>query len=117
MKAVKPLTILLYSLFITLTVLSQTNAVLNYLPEHAKMILKINSTSLGQKVKWEELVKYKMFYDFLKDVPEQGKDFIKTPEHTGIDLAQGLFLVMPGGTNDKKPQPIIFGTQKDTAQW
>jgi hypothetical protein len=117
MKAIKPLTILLYSLFITLTVFSQTNAVLNYLPEHAKMILKINPTSLGQKVKWEELMKYKMFDDFLKEVPEEGKDFIKTPSHTGIDLDEGLFLVVPGNASDKKPQPIIYGTPKDTAQF
>jgi len=87
MKAFKPFTILLFSFFVALAVFSQTNAVLNYLPENAKTIIKINSASLGQKIKWEDLLKYKMFEDFLKEVPKQGKDFIKNPAHTGIDLS------------------------------
>ena len=117
MKAFKPFTILLFSFFVALAVFSQTNAVLNYLPENAKTIIKINSASLGQKIKWEDLLKYKMFEDFLKEVPKEGKDFIKNPAHTGIDLSQGLFLIMPANANNKKAEPIIYGIPKDTAQF
>ena len=79
MKTLKPFTILLFSFFVALAVFSQTNAVLNYLPENAKTIIKINSTSLGQKIKWEELMKYKMFEDFLKDVAQRRKGFFTKP--------------------------------------
>ena len=116
MKALKPFTILLFSFFVALAVFSQTNAVLNYLPENAKTIIKINSTSLGQKIKWEELMKYKMFEDFLKEVPKEGKDFLQNPAHTGIDLSQGLFVIIPANAN-KETKPIIYGIPKDTAQF
>ena len=117
MKALKPFTILLFSLFVALTVLSQTSAVMNYLTVDAKTIIKINPTSLRQKMKWEDLMKYKMSEDFLKEVSEEGKDFIKNPAHTGIDLEQGLFLVMAGNVSDKKTEPVIYGIPKDTAQF
>src|SRR3954451_9445775 len=107
MKALKPFTILLFSFIIALAVFSQTNAVLNYLPENTKTIIKINSASLRQKIKWEDLVKYKMFEDFLKQVPKEGKEFIQNPAHTGIDLNQGLFLIMPANASNKKAEPII----------
>lgn len=116
MKVLKPFAILLCSLLANVAIFSQTNAVLNYLPENAKMILKINPASLGQKIKWEDLVKYKMFEDFLKQVPKEGKDFIKNPSRTGIDLSQGLFVVVPAGAN-KETKPIIYGIPKDTAQF
>src|SRR5204863_3183768 len=116
MKAFKPFTILLFSFFVALSVFSQTNAVLNYLPENAKTIIKINSASLGQKIKWEDLLKYKMFEDFLKEVPKEGKDFIKNPAHTGIDLSQGFFVVVPANAN-KQTKPDIYGIPKDTAQF
>src|SRR6478752_3942960 len=117
MKAFKPFTILLFSFFVALAALSQTNAVLNYLPENAKTIIKINSTSLGQKIKWEELMKYKMFEDLLKEVPKEGKDFLQNPAHTGVDLSQGLFLIMPANASGKKEETIIYGIPKDTAQF
>src|SRR6185436_5904546 len=99
MKALKPFTILSLSFFATLTIFSQTNAVLNYLPANAKTIIKINSTSLRQKMKWEDLMNTKLFTDFLKEVPQEGKDFIKNPEHTGIDMSQGFFVVVPANAN------------------
>src|SRR3954470_16109395 len=108
MKAVKPLTILLFSFLLARAAFSQS-AVLSYLPENAKTIIKINSASLRQKIKWEDLVKYKMFEDFLKQVPKEGKDFIQNPAYTGIDLSQGLFLIMPANAGNKKAEPIIYG--------
>ena len=117
MKALKPFTMLLVLFFAALTVSSQNNAILNYLAADAKTIIKINPASLRQKMKWEDLMKYKMFEDFLKEVPEEGKDFIKNPAHTGIDLDQGLFLVMAGNVMDKKAEPVIYGIPKDTAQF
>jgi uncharacterized protein DUF4836 len=68
-------------------------------------------------MKWEDLMKYKMFEDFLKEVPEDGKDFIKNPAHTGIDLSQGLYIVIPANTNSKKSEPVLYGVPKDTAQF
>jgi hypothetical protein len=114
MKALKSFTIVLFSFLVTLAVFSQTNPVFSYLPGDAKTILKINSASLRQKMKWEDLVKYKMFEDFLKEVPEDGKDFIKNPAHTGIDLARGFYVVMPANTNNKKAEPVLYGVPKDT---
>lgn len=116
MKAVKPFTILLFSFFITNTIFSQSNALLNYLPANAKTIIKINSTSLRQKMKWEDLMNTKLFTDFLKEVPQEGKDFIKNPEHTGIDLGQGFFVVMPSNAG-KGTKPVIYGIPKDTARF
>src|SRR4249919_3051502 len=102
MKTLKPFTILLFSFFVALAVFSQTNAVLNYLPENAKAIIKINPASLGQKIKWEELIKYKMFEDLFKDVPEEAKGFLNDPAQTGIDLKKGLFVVIPDSRNNQK---------------
>ena len=117
MKALKPFVILPFSFLVTLAVFSQTSAVLNYLPGDSKTILKINSASLRQKMKWEDLVKYKMFEDFLKEVLESGKEFIKNPEHTGIDLSQGFYVVIPANTNNKKAEPVLYGVPKDTSQF
>jgi hypothetical protein len=117
MKALKPFTILLSFLFGSQSVFSQATAVLNYLPGDAKSIIKINSASLRQKMKWEDLMKYKMFEDFLKEVPEDGKEFIKNPTHTGIDLSQGFYVVIPASTNNKKADPVLYGVPKDTAQF
>ncbi len=114
MKTLKPFTILLFSLFVALTVLSQTNSALNYLPKDANAIIKINPASLGQKMKWEELIKYKMFEDLFKDVPEEGKGFLNDPAQTGIDLKHGLFLVIPGSRNNQKLDPVFYSTPKDT---
>lgn len=116
MKSLKTLTILLLFLVHTFAIFSQTNAVLNYLPDNSKMVVKINSTSLRQKIKWEELMNYKMFEDFLKEVPQEGKDFIKNPEHTGIDLSQGFFVVVSANAN-KEAKPAIYGIPKDTARF
>lgn len=117
MKALKPFTLLLFYFFAALSVFSQSNAILNYLAADAKTIIKINPASLRQKMKWEDLTKYKMFEDLLKEVPEDGKDFLKNPAHTGIDLDQGLYLVMGVNTAGKKPEPVIYGIPKDTAQF
>jgi len=116
MKTLKPITILVPSLFVALTIFSQTNPVLNYLPENAKMIIKINPASLGQKMKWEELIKYKMFEDLMKESPE-GKDFFKDLTQTGIDLTQGLFIVIPTNSNNKKVSPILCGRLTDTSRF
>ena len=70
---------MLFSFFVALTAFSQTNAVLNYLPENAKTIIKINSTSLGQKIKWEELMKYKMFEDLSQGSAQRRKGFFTKP--------------------------------------
>jgi len=117
MKALKPLTILLFCFFATHGLFSQTNTVLNYLPANAKTVVKINLASLRQKIKWADLIKYKMFEDLLKQLPEDGKDFIKNPEHTGIDLDRGFYLVMPANPSNKKSDPILYGVPKDTIQF
>jgi len=116
MKARKPITILLFSLFVTLTIFSQTNPVLNYLPKDAKVIIKLNAATLGQKIKWEELIQHKMFQDLMKDMPEEGKDFFKDPRQTGIELSQGIFVIVPPGKNNEKQDPVFYATVKDTAQ-
>ena len=114
MKALKSLTLLLFSFFVALFVFSQTSTVLNYLPANAKMIIKINSASLGQKLKWEDLMKYKMIEDLFKDVPEEGKNFLKNPSQTGIDFNKGLFLVIPGDKSNQKLDPVFYAAPKDT---
>jgi len=117
MKVIRPITILLLTCFVTFDIFSQTNAVLNYLPEDAKRIIKINPGSLGQKIKWEDLLKYKIFQDLMKELPEEGKDFLKNPAQTGIDLGRGFFLVVSGNKNNKKPVTILYGIPKDTVQF
>src|ERR1051326_3286403 len=117
MKLIRPITILLLTCFVTFDIFSQSNAILNYLPEGAKMIIKINPASLGQKIKWEELLKYKMFQDLMKELPEEGKDFLNNPSQTGIDLGRGFFLVVSGNKNNKKPVTILYGIPKDTVQF
>src|SRR6185295_18300089 len=67
-------------------------------------------------MKWEDLMNTKLFTDFLKEVPQEGKDFIKNPEHTGIDMSQGFFVVVPANAN-KETKPVIYGIPKDTAQF
>lgn len=116
MKAHKSSIILSLTFLISASIFSQTNSVLNYLPQDAKMILKINPASLGQKIKWEDLVKYKMFDNALKDMPEAGKNFLKDPQQTGIDLSRGIFLAISQGKNNEKSEPVFYAIPKDTAQ-
>ena len=116
MKTLKQFTTLLFSVCITLTIFSQTNAVLKYLPVDAKTIIKINSTTLRQKMKWEDLMNSKIFADFLKEVPQEGKEFLKNPSHTGIDMSQGFFLIVAANAG-KDTKPVIYGIPKDTAQF
>ncbi|MFI5187648.1 MAG: DUF4836 family protein [Chitinophagales bacterium] len=110
MKAIKPITILLFTCFGASGIFSQTNSVLNYLPSDARMIIKINPVSLRQKIKWDDLLKYKMFEDLVKKTPREGKDFLNNPEHTGIDLNQGLFLAVPENKSNEKPSPVFYGS-------
>ena len=117
MKAFKPLIILLFTCSQTLCIFSQSNTVLNYLPEDAKMIIKINPASLGQKVKWEELLKSKMFADLIKEAGTEGKEFLKNPAQSGVDLSQGIYVLIPANKNNKKPEPVLYGITKDTAQF
>jgi hypothetical protein len=116
MKAIKPTTVLLPALFVSLFVLSQPNSILNYLPANAKMIVKINPASLREKIKWEDLIKYKMFEDMLKEFPETGKEFLENPAHTGIDLSHGFFLVIPDNKNNEKLDPVFYAIPQDTAR-
>ena len=115
MKAIKPIIILLLTSFGTVHILSQTNAVLNYLPGDAKMVIKINSGSLRQKMKWDELRKYKVFTDIMKDFPETGKGFLDNPGSTGLDLSQGFFLEIPQDKNNEKLDPVFYAIPRDTA--
>src|SRR5213083_543728 len=117
MKAIKPTNILLFICLQTTGTFSQTNAVLDYLPEDAKMIIKINPANLGQKMKWEDLLKYKMFEDLIKKTPEEGKDFLNNSAHTGIDLNNGLFLVISENKSNKKPSPIFYGDLRNVSDF
>ena len=89
MKPLKPFNIFLLFLLVHPGLFSQTSPVLSYLPKDAKAIIKINPARLGQKIKWDELLKYKMFEDLMKETPE-AKDFLKDPAQIGIDLDEGL---------------------------
>jgi hypothetical protein len=117
MKPIKPITILLLACFQVFGSYSQTNPVLNYLPEEPKIIFKINPASLGQKIKWEELLQYKMFEDLMKEIPGDGKSFLNDPSQTGIDMSQGFFIVVSQNKNNEKPEPVIYCIPKDTVQF
>jgi hypothetical protein len=101
----------------TLVIFSQKNTVLNYLPQDAKMIIKMNMPSLGQKIKWEEFAKSKMFEDLTKDASEEEKVFLRNPKSTGVDMSQGIFVVIPSGNSNTKPEPIFYGVLRDTGQF
>lgn len=81
------------------------------------MIIKINPERLGQKMKWEDLVKTKIFEELIKDASEEGKVFLKDPRPSGIDLNQGIFVLLPANTSSRKAMPIFYGTPKDTGQF
>src|SRR5215831_9230239 len=115
MKIIKPTIVLLLIFFPGFTLFSQTNTVLSYLPADAKMIIKINSGSLRQKIKWEEIMQSKMFEDLTKQAPDEGKTLLNNPSQSGVDLSQGFFVVISENKNNKKDEPVFFGTLKDTA--
>src|SRR5436190_902615 len=117
MKTIRLLIILLLSCCPTLVIFSQKNTVLNYFPQDAKMIMKMNMTSLGQKMKWEEFTKSKMFEDMIKDASEEGKAFLKNPTSTGVDMSQGIFVVIPSNNSNRKSEPIVYGVPSDTGQF
>lgn len=117
MKAIKQLMVLVLTCCETLLCFSQSNTVLHYLPEDAKMIIKINFASLGQRMKWEEFTKSKMFEAMIKDVSEEGKKFLTNPGGTGIDLSQGIFVFLPADKINVKSEPVIYGALKDTSQF
>ena len=117
MKTLRPLVILLLTCVQMLVVFSQKNTVLNYFPQDAKMIIKMNMASLGQKIKWEEFAKSKMFEDLTKDASEGGKAFLKNPKSTGIDISQGIFVVIPTSNSNQKSEPIFYGATRDTAKF
>jgi uncharacterized protein DUF4836 len=117
MKTFRPLTIILLTCVQTLVVFSQKNTVLNYFPQDAKMIMKMNMASLGQKMKWEEFAKTKMFEHLIKDAPEEGKAFLRNPKLTGVDMNQGIFVVIPSSNSNKKSEPIVYGVPRDTGQF
>jgi uncharacterized protein DUF4836 len=117
MKTLRALLILLLACFSTMVVLSQKSAVLNYLPHDAKMIVKMNMASLGQKMKWEEFAKSKMFEHLVKDASDEGKAFLRNPKTNGVDMSQGIFLVIPPSNANKKSEPIVYGVPRDTGQF
>jgi hypothetical protein len=100
----------------SLVIFSQKNTVVNYFPQQPKMILKLNMASLGQKMKWEEFTKTKLFEEVTKDATEEGKTFLKNPASAGIDMSQGIFVVVPATSENKKTQPIVYSVPRDTGQ-
>src|SRR5215470_7977711 len=106
MKTLRPLIIIVITCCQSLVIFSQNKTVLNYFPQDAKMILKMNMTTLGQKMKWEDFAKSKMFEELIKDASEEGKAFLRNPTSTGIDKSQGIFVVIRANSNDKKSEPI-----------
>src|SRR5215831_937280 len=113
MKFFKSLAVLLLS-FSMSEAFSQTNAVLNYLPQDAQMIVKIDAVRLGKKIQWDELVKYKFFEDIMKTMPEDKKNLLKRPEGTGIDLGLGFYVVLHA---DRKIPAVLYAIPKDTARF
>lgn len=93
---------------------SQPNAFLNYLPKDARMIIKIDAVRVGQKIQWDELVKYKFFEDVMKAIPEDRKDFLKRPGGTGIDLSLGFYAIIHA---DRKIPTVFYAVPKDTARF
>ncbi|HEY2722318.1 MAG TPA: DUF4836 family protein [Chitinophagaceae bacterium] len=116
MKIVKPITALLPILFASSCIFSQANPVLNYLPSDAQMIMKTNLVSIGLKINWGELSKYKMFNDGMKGMPEKGKEYLSNPARTGLDLFQGLYLVSRN-MDGKEQESLLYAIPKDTAQF
>ena len=116
MRIIKPITILLFSFLIVFNSFSQQSSVFNYLPPDAKMIIKVNPASLGQKIKWEEVLTYKIFEAPVKELPQAGKEFLENPSLTGIDLKQGFFIVSFPNVNKEKSDPVFYGTPADTAK-
>lgn len=117
MNAVKPLIILFLACGTYLAGFSQAKMVLNYLPKDVKMIIKINSTSLGQKMKWADFAKTGMFEEITKDASQEGKTFLKNSAPTGIDMSQGIFAVMPVAKNSEKTEPIFYGALSSPSQF
>src|SRR5215467_5152015 len=117
MKIIRPTIILSSIFFQSLALFSQKNTVLPYLPSDAKMIIKINSGSLRQKIKWEEVMQSKMFEDLTKEAPGEGKDLLNDPSQSGIDISQGFFVVITENKNGGKTEPTFYGTLKDTARF
>lgn len=111
---IKPTIILLFIFFPALG-FSQTNPLLSYLPQDAKMIIRINSGSVAKKIKWDDLTQTKMFEDATKQAPDEGKDLLKNPSQSGIDLNGGFYVVISADKNSKKAEPVFYGTLKDTA--
>ena len=83
MRTIKRLTIFLFAAFASLSCLSQSGVVLNYLPPDTKMIVKINPASMGLKIKWDSVLKSKMFEDILSKAP-QAKNLLSNPAQTGV---------------------------------
>ncbi|HMG66831.1 MAG TPA: DUF4836 family protein [Chitinophagaceae bacterium] len=113
MRVINPLIIFLISCVQALPAFSQTNTVLRYLPDNPKGIIKINPLSLALKIKWQDLAKYKMFEGLVKQAPEKGKSYLSNPAQTGIDLGQGIFVVVPESKTNEKSVLVIYGTLKD----
>src|SRR5215813_9607400 len=108
MKTIKPLIILLLTCFQAQFIFSQTNAVLNYLPEDAKVIIKINPAELGKKMKWEEFTKTNM--------SDEEKKFLLNPGPMGVDMSKGIFMVVRGARTNSRPQFIVYGVPSDTTE-
>jgi len=68
-------------------------------------------------MKWEEFTKTMLFEEMTKDATEEGKAFLKNPKSTGIDMNQGIFVVIPAPNKDNKTQPVIYGVPRDTGQF
>jgi len=115
MKQIKRIAVTLLASCYAALIYAQSNPIVNYLPAEAKMIVKINSASLGQKMKWEELTQYKMFQDLVKKMPGEGQEFLSNPAHSGIDISKGFFVVLTSKSSEKV-RPVFYAIPKDTSQ-
>lgn len=117
MRSIKPITNLLLTFCILSTTYSQVNPVLNYFPSKPKIIFKLNPGSLKQKIKWDEILQYKMFQDAMKETTDKEKDFLTDPSQMGLDLEQGIFVVITQAKINNAPDPVLYCIPKDTAQF
>ena len=74
-------------------VFSQTNPLVNYLPERASMVMSISAGRLGSKIPRETFLQSSLYREMIKDSSKsQANAFFKDPARSGIDFSTDILL-------------------------
>jgi Domain of unknown function (DUF4836) len=108
----KRFVLLLTVLIIQLTVFSQTNPLIKYLPDNASTVINFNAKALAAKIPAASFRQSFIYQEMMKDPKMPLNILLTAAEKSGIDFSAGIFVVITNDTIEKKSEGSVGSSQE-----